>query len=518
MTKDEARYAALRTFVGLEQRKEECRDMRRVRFIEDIWQDLHYGVRILRKNPGFTAVATLTLALGIGANTAIFSVVDAVLFRPLPFEASDRLLMVAMANPQLGESRLPFSVADFLDWQEQNQVFDDLAAFTDNWLSLTGNAEPERVRGAYVTAGFFTTLRAQALMGRTFAAGDDAPGRDSLVVLSHQLWQRRFNSDPQVVGQAVTLSGRSRTIIGVMPDSFQFPPDDKTSLPGKVDLWVPHTLNPPARRGPYYLWGIARLRPGTTPENAQAELESIGLRIRDANPLTNAATTFVAVSLKDAMVGDVRRVLLVLLGAVAFVLLIASTNVANLSLARAAARQREIAIRTALGARRARITRQFLTESLLLAGLGAALGFALAFWLTHLLTTLGPGSLPRLAEVKIDYRVFGYTGAVTVLSGMLFGMAPAWHGSRTNLNESLKEGSRSTAESRGWQHTRSLLVIGELALSLVLLVGAGLMLNSLLRLQRVSPGFEPLNILTMEINLPSVRYKEEHQINGFYHE
>ncbi|MGH9907597.1 MAG: ABC transporter permease, partial [Pyrinomonadaceae bacterium] len=481
-----------------------------------LWQDLRHGVRMLLKHPGFTCIAVLTLALGIGANTAIFSVVNAVLLRPLPFSQSDQLVMVTVANPGLGKDRGPLSVADFLDWRAQNQVFEDLAAFTDNWFSLTGEGEPERLRGAWVTAGFFSTLKAQPLLGRTFAPGEDAQSSPSLVILSHRLWQRRFASDPQVVGKAITLNGRSQTVVGVMPDGFSFPPDDERSLPGEVDLWTVHTLEAQQRRGPYYLFGIGRLKAGASLELARSELNCIGLRIRHAHPLTNAETTLAARSLKDAMVGDVRRMLFVLLGGVAFVLLIASVNVANLSLSRAATRGSEMAIRAALGAGHGRIIRQLLTENLLLAAAGGVLGVLLAWTGVDLLLAIGSENLPRLQEVKIDTRVLGFTTLISLLSGLLFGLVPAWQASRASVNESLKEGRQVGAEGRGWRRTRNLLVIAEVALSLVLLAGAGLMLNSFLRLQRVSPGFAPQNILTTEISLPSARYEEAHQINGFY--
>ena len=481
-----------------------------------LWQDLRYGVRMLLKQPAFTCVAVITLALGIGANTAIFSVVNAVLLRPLPFPQSDDLVMVTMANPRLGEDRIPLSVADFLDWRSQNQAFEDLAAFTDNWFSLTGDAEPERLRGAWVTAGFFSTLKAQPLLGRTFVAGEDAPGGAPLVILSQRLWQRRFGSNPQVIGQAITLNGRSRTIVGVMPTGFSFPPDDETSLPGEVDLWALHTLTPPARRGPYYLYGIGRLKSGVQLQQAQSELNSIGLRMRQDNPLTNAETTLAARSLKEVMVGDVRRMLFVLLGGVAFVLLIASVNVANLSLSRAAARGSEMAIRSALGAGHGRIIRQLLTESMLLAVVGAALGLLLAWYGIDLLLAIGSDNLPRLHEVKIDTRVLGFTTLISLLSGLLFGLVPAWRASRASVNQSLKEGRQIGPEGKGWLRTRNILVVAEVALSLVLLAGAGLMLNSFVRLQRVSPGFAPQNILTTEISLPGARYEEPHQVNGFY--
>ena len=481
-----------------------------------LWQDLRYGVRMLLKQPAFTCVAVITLALSIGANTAIFSVVNAVLLRPLPFPQSDDLIMVTMANPRLGEDHIPLSVADFLDWRSQNQAFEDLAAFTDNWFSLTGDAEPERLRGAWVTAGFFSTLKAQPLVGRTFVAGEDAPGGAPLVILSQRLWQRHFGSNPQVIGQAITLNGRSRTVVGVMPTGFSFPPDDETSLPGEVDLWALHTLTPPERRGPYYLYGIGRLKSGVQLQQAQSELNSIGLRMRQDNPLTNAETTLAARSLKEVMVGDVRRMLFVLLGGVAFVLLIASVNVANLSLSRATARGSEMAIRSALGAGHGRIIRQLLTESMLLAVVGAALGLLLAWYGIDVLLAIGSDNLPRLQEVKIDTRVLGFTTLISLLSGLLFGLVPGWRASRASVNQTLKEGRQLGAEGKGWLRLRNILVVAEVALSLVLLAGAGLMLNSFLRLQRVSPGFAPQNILTTQIGLPSARYPEDHQVNSFF--
>ena len=484
--------------------------------IHSLYQDLRYGLRILLKQPAFTVVAVLTLALGIGANTAIFSVVNAVLLRPLPFPESDNLVMITMANRKQGEDRVPLSVADFLDWKSQNQVFEDLAAFTDNWFSLTGDAEPERLRGAWVTAGFFSTLKVHPHLGRTFADGDDAPGGAPLTILSHRLWQRRFNSNPQIIGQAITLNGRSRTIVGVMPAGFSFPPEDAQSLPGEVDVWVVHPLEPPPRRGPYYLWGIGRLKSGASLEQARSELNNIGIRIGQDNPLTNASTTLSGRSLKESMVGDVRRMLLVLMGAVAFVLLIASVNIANLSLSRAASRESELAIRSALGAGHGRIIRQLLTESLLLAGAGAAIGVLLAWYGVDLLLTIGSDNLPRLNEVRIDARVLGFTTLISLLSGLFFGLIPAWKASRASVNETLKEGRQIGADGRGWLRTRNVFVVAEVALSPVLLAGAGLMLNSFLRLQRESPGFAPQNILTAQISLPRARYDEPHKINGFY--
>lgn len=477
-------------------------------------QDVRYGIRMLLKQPGFTLVAVITLALGIGANTAIFSVVNAVLLRPLPFPQSDQLVMVTLANPLTGGDRVPLSEADFLDWRAQNQVFEDLAAYTDNWFSLTGDGEPQRLRGAWVSAGFFSTLGAQPLVGRSFVAGEDAPGGAPLVILSQRLWEHRFGSDSNIAGKSITLNGRSRTVVGVMPNSFNFPPDDERSLPGETDVWAVNTLTPTQRRGPYYLWGIGRLKQGSSLAQAQSELNNIGLRIRHENPVTNADTTFAARSLKDAMVGDVRRMLFVLLGGVVFVLLIASVNVANLSLSRATSRGSEIAIRAALGASRGRIIRQLLTESILLAAAGGVLGVLLAWWGVDLLLTIGSDNLPRLREVTIDRRVLGFTMLISLLSGLLFGLVPAWQASRKRVSQGLQK-ARQGADG-GWRRTRNLFVVTEVALSIVLLAGAGLMLNSFLRLRRVSPGFAPQNILTTQISLPLARYKETHQINSFY--
>jgi putative ABC transport system permease protein len=488
----------------------------KILFMHSLVQDIRYALRTLRKQPAFTCVVVLTLALGIGVNTAIFSVVNAVLLRPLPFPHSDQLVTVSMANPKLSEDDIPLSVADFLDWRAQNQVFQDLAAYTDNWFSLTGNGEPQRLKGVWVTAGFFSTLGTTPLIGRTFAAGEDAADGEPLVILSQSTWERSFGSDPQIVGKAISLNGRSRTVVGVMPHSFTFPPVDERSLPGDVDLWILHPLTPQTRRGPYYLRGIARLKPDASLKQAHSELDNIGGRIRQDNPLTNAETTLVSRSLKDAITGDVSRTLFVLFGGVTFVLLIASLNVANLSLSRADSRGSEIAIRTALGAGRRRIMRQLLTESLLLAGAGAAGGVLLAWWGVNLLRTIGSNHLPRLHEISIDARVLAFTALLSLVSGLLFGLVPAWRASRAGLTQYLRKAPQARTGGPAWRRTRKLLVVAEVALSIVLLAGAGLMINSFLRLKRVSPGFAPERILTTEISLPSARYQEPAEINTFY--
>jgi putative ABC transport system permease protein len=483
--------------------------------MEGFWQDVRYGLRSLFRARGVTLVAVLTLGLGIGANTAIFSVFSGLLLRPLPYPEPERLSVVWMARAGEPQGRSPLSEADFLDWRAQNRAFERVAAFADNGYSLTGLGEPEELRGAVVTAEFFSALGAQPALGRVFTTGDDEPGRERLVVLSHELWQRRFAADPQVLGRVIALNGRSRTIIGVMPPGFQFPPDVPGMTRGRVQLWSVLSLEPPPRRGPYFLWGVARRGGATSAEQADADLRAIGQRIAQEHPLDNAQTTFVAATLREFLVGDVRAALWVLLGAVAFVLLIASVNVANLLLARAAGRESEIAIRTALGATRWRIARLLLTESVLLALLGGGLGVALAYWGVDTLRAISPENLPRLDEVRLDGQVLIFTLATALLSGILCGLAPAAH-ARGELNESLKEGGRSGTSGRGRSAMRNLLVVSEVALALVLLIGAGLMLNSFLRLQRVSPGFTPEKILTVQISLPGARYEKDDQVSGFY--
>ncbi|MCI0567423.1 MAG: ABC transporter permease [Acidobacteria bacterium] len=478
-----------------------------------LFQDLRYALRMLVKNPGFTAVAILTLGLGIGANTAIFSVVNGVLFRPLPYPQPDRLMAVWMGEPQDKGFQSTFSDADFLDWQSHNQVFARVAAYTDTSFTLTGSGEPERLRGAAVTVDFFATLGIAPSLGRGFAAGEDAPESPRLVVLSHSLWRQRFGSDPGILGTTIRVNDVPRTVVGVMPPGFQFPPEQGGS-PGPVEIWSLMTKTPPTRRGPYYLSGLGRLRDTASPQQAKAEVETIGWRIAKEHPLDNAGVTYLTAPLKEALVRNVRRPLLVLLGAVAFVLLIAAANVANLMLARTTAREREIAIRLAVGAGRGRIVRQWLTEGLLLALLGAGFGLLLAHWTTDTLLALSPANLPRLGEVGLDGRVLGFTLAVACLSGVFTALGSALHSTQGGIFGALSERAHG-GENRSGRRTRNLLVIGETALSVMLLVGSALMITSFLRLQRVSPGFAPENILTLSVDLPSSRY-EDAKVNPFY--
>jgi putative ABC transport system permease protein len=483
--------------------------------METVLQDLRYAVRVLFKQPGFTALAVIALALGIGANSAIFSVVNAVLLRSLPYDEPERLVMIWGTRPQ--SDRTSTSAADFIDYREQNQVFEQVAAFNAAGFTLTGTEEPEQIRGARVSADFFSVLRAQPIMGRAFQAEDDKPGAARVVVLGQKLWQRRFNSDQNIVGNVVTLNGQSFTVIGIMPAEFQF------TVPGffrtPAELWAPIALiKDNTTRGNQYLRVIARLKSGVGLERAQAEMTTIAGQLQQEYPNTNTGLGVRLISLHEQVVGNIRPALLILLGTVGFVLLIACANVANLLLARAAARQKEIAIKMALGATRRRLARQLLTESMLLALIGGAFGILLALWSTDVLVSLSPANLPRVKEVGVDRYVLGFTLLISILTGALFGLVPALQSSKPDLNETLKEGSRGSSENLGRGSLRRLLVVFEIAAALVLLIGAGLMVKSFLRLSEVNAGFNPRNVLTMMLSLPRAKYKEPRSQAAFFQE
>ena len=474
------------------------------------WQDLRYGARMLWKKPGFTVVAFVTLALGVGANTAIFSVVNAVLLRPLPFADPDRLVVIRETKlPQFPE----FSVSpgNFLDWQRQTTVFEQIAALSGVSYNLIGSGEPERLRGSRVTANLFSTLGVKPALGRDFKPEEDQEGRNNVVIISYGLWARRFGADPNIIGQALTLSGRSYTVIGVMPQTFRL-------LDRATDVWAPMAFTAQEREnhGDHYIFAFGRLKPQVTQEQATAEMRTIAQRLEQQYPDSNAGWGVKLVPLLQYMVGDMRPALLVLLGAVALVLLIACANVANLLLARAAARQKEIAIRTAMGAGRWRIMRQLLTESVLLALIGGSLGLLLAVWGLDLLLALAPENLPRVKDVSIDARALGFTFGITLLTGVLFGFVPALQASRPNLNETLKEGGRGMTGDARRQRVRHALVAGEIAVALLLLIGAGLLLKSFWRLQEVEPGFNPKNALAVNLELPRMKYPEDQQCAAFY--
>ncbi|HST12601.1 MAG TPA: ABC transporter permease [Terriglobales bacterium] len=469
---------------------------------------MRYGSRMLLKNPGFAGVAIIALALGIGANAAIFSVVNTVLLRSLPYPDPDRLMVLRETKlPQFPEFSI--SPGNFLDWQKQNTVFDKLAAINGSAYNFTSDAaDPERLRGARVSAGLFEMLGATPALGRTFREEEDQPGQN-LAILSSSLWKRRFSSDPNIIGQSVTLSATSYTVIGVMPPSFQFPDRD-------TELWTPvgFSAAQAQQHGAHYLSVIGRLKPGVTVEQANTEMSAIAGRLAEQYSGSNAGWSVYVSPMQEYDVRDIKPALLILLGAVALVLLIACANVANLLLARATARQKEIAIRTALGASRWRVVRQLLTESVLLALAGGAVGLLLALWGTDLLLALAPEDLPRVKDVALDGRVIAFTLSVTLLTGIIFGLAPSWQASRPNLNETLKEGGRGT--TGGHHRVRGSLVVTEVALALVLLVGAGLLIRSFYRLQQVNPGFNTRNAMAVTVSLPGKKYPQPDQLAAFY--
>jgi putative ABC transport system permease protein len=474
------------------------------RLEDEMFQDLRFGARMLLKNKLFTLVAVITLSLGIGANTAIFSVVNAVLLSPLPFKDSERLVMVWNRNVEAaGGDRTPLAVADLLDWRAQGKSFAEIAAYQTMTSNYTGGETPLRISHARVTVNLLTTLGVQTQTGRSFSADEERPGGPRVALLGDRFWKNQFASDPGVVGRAITLNGFSYTIVGVLPKALNFP--DKA-----VEVWTALQLETPSRRGPYFLNGVSRLKPGVTPQQARTETQAI------LSSFDKGGFKFNILPINDFIVGDVRLALWVLLGAVIMVLLIAAVNVANLMLVRSAGRSREMSIRAALGAGRARIIRQLLTESLLLAFAGGALGVLWAWVGVRLLLSVAPADLPRLDQIGVDGRVLGWTALLSLLTGMIFGLAPAWQSSRLNLNETLKEGGRSSTDGAAKRRGRDLLVVAELALAVALLIGAGLLVKSFRRLQAVDIGADAERVLNMSIALRGERYNDAGKVEAFY--
>ncbi len=488
--------------------------------MRSLLQDLRYGVRSLLKRPGFTLVAVVALALGIGANSAIFSVVNSVLLRPLPYKDPGQLVIAWETNPQLLSDYLKThneaAPANFFDWQTESRSFENLAAFRWQDFNLTGGDVPEQVIGNSVTTNMFATLGVRPFLGRDFLAEEGQAGRENVVILGHGLWQRRFGANLGIVGQTISVNGRPFTVVGVMPEGFEFPR-------AASELWTPLAPSDDFKtnRTAHFLYTRARLKPGVTIEQAQAEMDTIAARLRQQYPDTNNQRGVRLASLSDESVAEIKPALLILLAAVGFVLLIACANVANLMLARAAARQKEIAIRTALGAGRLRIIRQLLTESVLLSLVGGVCGLLLALWGIDLLLASMPRQfalgIPGWNKIGLDYRVLGFTLLVSLLTGILFGLFPAWHASKYDLNESLKEGSKGSA-GQGRKRFRNALIVSEVTLALVLLVGSGLMMRSLWRLMDVKPGFDPQNLTTLQLSLPPAQYAQNEQIVAFYSE
>jgi putative ABC transport system permease protein len=474
--------------------------------------ELRYAIRTLIKSPGFTAIAVLTIGLGIGANTAIFSVVNTVLLRPLPYPHPERLMLVWVHNPRQGFDKDVTSYPTFDDWRNQSRSFERIAAYFGASVSLTGAGDPAQLRGARVTPSFFSTLNVQPAWGRWFTEQDAAAGHERVVILDHSLWQARFGSDPAIVGRTIQLSGQPYEVVGVMPAGFRYP-DDST-------LWLPLAPVEPYKeimesRGSYWLTVIGRLRADSTQAAAQTEMDLIARQLEAQHPDTNGGQGVRLTPLHDEIVGDLRRVLLVLFGAVGCVLLIACANVANLLLTRATGRQKELAIRAALGARRARLVRQLLMESFVLALAGAGGGLLLATWGVAALRQIAPTNIPRLASVTIDVPVLFFTLGIAVATGMIFGVAPAWRGASANGSEMLKEGGRSGGEGSRARRVRHVLAVTEVAIALVLLVGAGLLARSLAVIAKTDLGFNPHNVLAVSIELPRQKY-EDSKVIQFY--
>jgi predicted permease len=508
MTPGEARYAALRELGGMDQIKEECRDVRRVNYIESFSQDVRYGLRQLRRTPGFTAVAVLTLALGIGANTAIFSVVNTVLFRPLPYRNSSQLMRVWATNPHNGIEHDVTSYPDFTDWAYQNRSFQQIAAYAHRFYNLSGSNEPERVDGLRASASLLSLLGIRPVIGRDFLPEEQQAGRNHVVLLTAGLWRSRFGAASSIIGKTLKLNDESYTVIGILPPQFEFPPD----APG--ELVVP--LEPDLNRGHGFLNVVARLKPDVTLARAQAEMDTICDRLEHQYRQDQG----VGVNLEPLQTSYVRQftpALLILLGAVSFVLLIACTNVANLFLARAAGRQKELAVRAALGAGRLRLVRQLLTESLIVGALGGILGLLLATWgVRGLVAVLSRAfSIPGMGNIIIDRWILAFTLVASLLTGLASGLAPALDASNPDLNESLKEGGRSLMGGPGRNWLRNTLVVSELALALVLMSGAGLMIRSLLLLTRVDLGLDVSNVLAFDFSLNEAKYTRPEVRNQF---
>jgi predicted permease len=516
MSPEEAREHAMRSFGDVNRAVDAAYDVKGGGVFETLSQDIRYGVRMLAKHKAFTSVAVITLALGIGANTAIFSVVNELLLRPLAYRDAERIVMLWEVTPE-GRHQNTTSRANFRGWRDQSTSFEQIAAFTDQRFNLTGDGEPEELSVQFATPEFFKVLGVDPLIGRTLLPEDAEAGKPPVAVLSYGLWQRRFGGQASVIGQPITLNAYKFLIVGVMPPSFQFHIKHRSGTGRPAELWTVLPMSASGNQRGRFLSVVARLKDGVSIDHAAAELRTIEARLSDEVPEFNKNYSAEVLPLREQFFGNVRRPLWLMLGAVGFVLLIACANVANLLLSLATSREKEIAIRAALGARRIRIVRQLLTESLLLALLGSALGLAFAWLGIKALVLISPRDLVSLQSVGLNLTVLLWTLGVSILTGIIFGLAPAVHISRLNLNDSLKEGGKSeSGQASGSRRLRSALVVSEIALAVVLLASAGLLIRSFMRLQQVDRGFNTDNVLTMVIRLPEAKYREDAQLVTFF--
>lgn len=523
LTLEEARCKARGEFGGFELSKERCRDTRRVNFLETLLQDVRFGLRMLRKSPSFTAIAILTLALGIGASTAVFSLVQAILLKPLPYPNPDRIVLPELVSPpgvNIGSEYFPWGQIQFRLLTRDSHPFQAVGAFQNDSFNLTGSGEPSFLDGFRASAEFFPALGIAPALGRTFTAEEDQPGHEYEVILSDRLWRERFSADRDILGRAVHLNGYAYTVVGVMPAGFQFPRAEEMpssfNFPAEAQLWVPLAVAAQPKGGPSELAVIGRLKAGVTVKQGQAAMDLVTKRAEEKDPQWKGWFNTRLVPLTRQVVGDTQRPLQLMFGAVGIVLLIACSNVANLLLARALNRRREFTLRAALGANRSRLVRQLLTESLLIAIAAGAVAIFIASAGINFVRAFGPSNIPRLREVTLDPAVFAFALSVSLATGILFGLAPAFGVAREDLLTSLKEGGRSSAGSAASPRLRNALLISQVALALVLVVSAGLLTRTFFRLLGANGGFNPDRVLTFQLPLPALKYTDQNHIVAFY--